>query len=450
LQLSRFTSITKWKNSILLINGLSGAIDIVDGNTANIIFKNRKQELLTTSKQRKLVRLFEKRGHLTSRTSNEEYAEAVSFSKKYSKKLSLIKKVHIIVPSYKCNLRCTYCLQSRLRKKQQKWLQKTMDETTVNRVFDAIKQIDGPYPNPLPIHIYGGEPLLPENADIVKYILKLGKSLGRRFYFVTNGVYLRDFIRLLRRFDIDGVQITLDGIRRVHDVRRIGIDGKGSFDQIIESIEAARKAGFRLSIRICTDSSNIKELPELARFIESMGWDTDKNITPYIAPVRGEGICYQFYPWNVSPNELAAVASNDATLSRMVRYVFHSIQKKTISENRQWIPQVYYCEAIFSQIYYDAHGDLYACTGSLGNKLLRTGRFMPKLEFNALYREWTNRHVFSLQKCQKCRNALVCGGGCSYNAFLNTRSISTSECMSFSVIQKQYLRSMFGTLSRPD
>ena len=444
MQISRYTSYGKLNDdNYFLINGLSGAIDIVDRPVIDLILAFQKGVSSHDRRQQEIISALKERGHLTSKTTQEEFEEAWAFFKNLFRWFSQDKKLHIIVPSYKCNLRCKYCFQSHLLVKGEGWLEKVMTEREVEAVFRAIGKVRGSSARDTrPIHLYGGEPLLPEHKGIIRYILERGSKLGYSFYVVTNGVHLEQYIPVLKHFPIQGIQVTIDGVKSVHDTRRVGPKGEGTFDTIVENVEKARKAGFRLSIRTCVDASNIKHMPLYAEFVRSMGWHKDEKMIVYIAPVRRGGICYRFFPWDVSPSEMTKVSKNNDLLAEMFYSAFHFMFKKTIGPEGEWIPQFYYCDAIFSQIFYDAHGHVYTCTESLGDPALKIGTYTPTLKFDALYELWRSRNVFNLERCKQCRNALLCGGGCPYHAYSVTGSIMQSDCTSFALIRKHYFSHM--------
>lgn len=74
--------------------------------------------------------------------------------------------------TYDCNFRCPYCYESEVSEGGRKWTKKTFTKDLVDRAFDAMLEIE---PNRQKhsnlITLYGGEPLLAQNHDIIKYIV---------------------------------------------------------------------------------------------------------------------------------------------------------------------------------------------------------------------------------------------------------------------------------------
>ena len=100
------------------------------------------------------------------------------------------------------------------------------------------------------ITLYGGEPLLAENKDIVTYIVEEGVKRGYKFEAITNGYDLDCFLDLLSSEKINKLQITIDGVKEEHNVRRIHYKYHDSFDKIISNLKLALKKDVFISVRI--------------------------------------------------------------------------------------------------------------------------------------------------------------------------------------------------------
>lgn len=50
---------------------------------------------------------------------------------------------------------------------------------------------------------------------------------------------MENYINIFKRFEntIDSVQITIDGIKLIHDSRRVYKNGKGTFDDIVNGLD---------------------------------------------------------------------------------------------------------------------------------------------------------------------------------------------------------------------
>lgn len=139
-----------------------------------------------------------------------------------------------------CNLACTYCFELGCRNKDsmtKEIARKGLEFLAENAIKDNQKSFSA--------MIFGGEPLL--KLDIVEEILRYGIELGKAkgLYFqssiVTNATIMNDDLkRIVSTYKSDAslsVQLSIDGIKEVHDRYRVTKDGKGSFELIEKNIE---------------------------------------------------------------------------------------------------------------------------------------------------------------------------------------------------------------------
>jgi uncharacterized protein len=73
---------------------------------------------------------------------------------------------------------------------------------------------------------------------------------------------------------------------------------------------------------------------------------------------------------------------------------------------------------------------LLLCLTCVGNKNYGIGKFDEKdvkIDQNKL-NMWTKRDAFEMQKCNECKFALFCGGGCPFYALKNHVDISCAVC----------------------
>jgi len=87
-----------------------------------------------------------------------------------------------------------------------------------------------------------------------------------RFSILSNGTLISDeaaaFLASTGR--CDGVQVSIDGARpSTHDSFR----GEGNFSKAVRGIEALRKHGVQVSVRVTIHRSNVDEIEETARFL---------------------------------------------------------------------------------------------------------------------------------------------------------------------------------------
>ena len=136
-----------------------------------------------------------------------------------------------------CNLSCQYCFAG---KGKYKGKAEYMSETVAKKAVDFLIKNSGNR-KILEMDFFGGEPLM--NLDVVKktveYAKEEGKKAGKTFLFTltTNGVLLNDETAKWLNDEMENVVLSIDGRREVHDGVRKTVNGKGSYDVIIENIK---------------------------------------------------------------------------------------------------------------------------------------------------------------------------------------------------------------------
>jgi len=175
-----------------------------------------------------------------------------------------------VQPTSNCQFGCHYCGQEHSPH--------TMDERVENfclyRVRAAILR-NNKYKR-LAITWYGGEPLLGIKAlkKLSTKLMELCNEIGLMYRadMVTNGYLLRKevFLELLTVHHVKDYQITLDGVAKTHDNRRVLKANRGkTFDLIYSNIKQIvclpeyTKYNAHISIRINIDKTNFHEVNEL-------------------------------------------------------------------------------------------------------------------------------------------------------------------------------------------
>ena len=204
----------------MLVHGYTGAIDIVEGN----IWNQMKEYPLNSYFSSDVIQFFLKRGYLTSRSDAEEKKYVIEFADKLHQAQSKLYKTFGFIVSYDCNFRCPYCFENKISKDGEKWSKQVFTREMVDKAYDAIIKIEPQRK----LHfkqllLFGGEPLLRENKEIVKYIVRKGAELGYTFKVISNGYDVDYFKEILSSEYFSFFQITLDGNMKHHNARRLSL-----------------------------------------------------------------------------------------------------------------------------------------------------------------------------------------------------------------------------------
>jgi uncharacterized protein len=455
----------------LLVHGYSGAFDKVKRSLVNYLrsaeAKHRPKPLYgewisepavesdIVAPSQVTIELLKRRGYLTEMTVEEEEAFFVKMATKVHQIESLLMPVYIIMPTYSCNLRCSYCFQDHMRTNPAfKHLLQIMQPEIADRIFAAMPQIEAGHGVPADadvsrgITFFGGEPLLAENHSIIEYIINKASSLGQaRFDVISNGTELDAYKDLLAPDKISSVQITLDGPTIEHDKRRIYADGSGSFEKIAQNITMALDLGVQVSVRMNIDRNNIQQLPDLADEIIARGWHRYEKFATYTAPIHASNektdVKSTFNSWHLQKAlkemrqkypSMEVILPPDDALPDTIREIF--AQYKDSSQTQKSLPpfKASFCQAHRKMYVFDPFGDIYACWEKTGDKKIRIGQITANNEVvlnEELNQTWRNRSVVTNSTCRKCRYALYCGGGCAVLAMNHTGNFHSNYCDGF-------------------
>jgi uncharacterized protein len=372
-----------------------------------------------------------KRGYMTEMSVPEEEGHFARFTKKRHQR-AMENVSYIFMPTYNCNLRCSYCFQDHMRTKPEfAHLLRTIAPDTVNRIFAAMPTIERSHGAEegeeftRNIGFFGGEPLLAANRQIIEYIMNRARMLGpAHFWAVSNATELEGYGDLLGPEGIAMIQITLDGPPEEHDRRRIRADGSGTFEQIARNIDLCLEHGARVSVRVNLDPKNIHEMPRLAEEIVARGWNRERRFSVYTARITpgSENTSIQdIFPttWDLDNaiDELRAthppmrvIGRPDDGMEDRARRIFDERAHGSTQHRTS------FCSAHSGMYIFDAFGDIYACWERTGDTGVRIGRVLNdgEVEMNqGLNRMWRSRTPASNPTCRKCRYALHCGGGCA-------------------------------------
>lgn len=193
----------------------------------------------------------------------------------------------IIMPTEKCNFRCTYCYET--------FAIGRMSTTTRDAIIRLVERRAHDLKE-LAISWFGGEPLLA--ADIiddistaVQTLNATGHTMRFRANITTNGYLLGPSMmgRMLRA-GVTSYQISLDGIGVVHDATRHRADGSGTFATIWANLLAlhSRREDFSILLRLHVHPNNERDIRELAEQIRLHLLD-DSRFAAIIRPVEHLG-----------------------------------------------------------------------------------------------------------------------------------------------------------------
>lgn len=352
----------------------------------------------------------------------------------------------VIQPTAMCQLGCYYCGQQHTKTS----MSEPIMEELVEKIVEKFKA--GGYSS-LYISWFGAEPLmaLPQMRVIYRLLtekiadpaVKIGGKI------VTNGLSLKEkiFEELMTKFNIDTIEITLDGLGKYHDEHRYTKAGGESFDLIYRNLKAAlRGTSFQgrnspIIIRCNVDKKNIDGVEPLIRQLALDGLHTKIRKLYFIGVYSWAG--NEAHKNNVSKEAFAMQHLKWEILKIKLGYPFGATlyPRKKVT-----------CIAVGgdSEVY-DAYGNIYNCTEisyadyypagqyQTGHLLEEPLRVEGKKPFNDWYETVRSGDRFP---CTRCRMLPICGGSCPKSWMEGNPACPTFK---FSLLQEIKLKYLLAT-----
>lgn len=300
-----------------------------------------------------------------------------------------------IVTTYKCNLSCLYCYEKNYQ---------TDNNIISSKVSEDICKYITQYVDFYKIEnvkliFTGGEPTL--NMEAILFITKVlsrhfkQQEKGFSFSIVTNGtVNIENYLEELREVGLDLVQISLDGPRKIHNLRRVS-----NFDAYGASLNFIRccvKNKIPLVVRTNIDKQNIEHFEEMVREICDLANDgvmlslyqTEKTICERSI---NEPFCFDV------DNILSA----------------YSIAKKYGFKVNRYNPFWGGCMSLVPiGQFIDPNGNIYKCGGMLGHSNEIVGSIYDFKGVRKNVESYIDKKI--TEDCIKCNMFPACAGGCIY------------------------------------
>ncbi len=331
---------------------------------------------------------------------------------------SLNKLDLIILPTYFCNLSCTYCIQdcykenSKIQKKGInsiiRFAEMQLAQSSITRVMFSL---------------YGGEPLLAkkECIELTDRIRKLTEKYSTPLdtYIVTNGTLIDQ--EVIDRLFIPNkmyMQISIDGLKESHNRKRTYKNHNGTYDKITQNLENLLTNGLKefVTLRINIDQENISEAERIIETFRPYSDDIYFGLlTPQGHNINNAQNC-------ISSKDCASKHDYEFTQA-LKRYGINPIGSKfgkkmpcaDNSENKYMI---------------DPYLDIYKCDLLLGKKEYRVGFLNETGKLNLLpqFYEQMTRTPFNFIECTNCILLPSCAGGCAAKAAIEKGSFNKPYC----------------------
>jgi len=291
--------------------------------------------------------------------------------KTYRRKFSYLFRgpfLHIIVPTFRCNMKCIYCHSVARPPNEKGW---DMDEDTAKSIVDFI--LTSPGKN-LTIEFQGGDCLM--NFDMVKFIIeyaeKKSKEKNKKIWFtlVTNLTLMDEkILNFLKNHHIVGISTSLDGSKEVHDSNRKYFRDGGTYDDVVYWVKKINKKFgkyFSLSALTTITKYSLNKPKEMVDEYYKLGFRT-------IWPRFLNNIGFAKDLWNeigYTPEQylsfykklLNYVFQLNMSNKRIIEgYAFYLSQKILSEYSIGNVDMISPCGAGIGQLLYNHKGDVFTC-----------------------------------------------------------------------------------------
>lgn len=409
------------KPEYAILNPISGSFDLMDEKEYQHFQSIIKGEVCDKAFEAYLL----ERGYIFENQEAHDDAIDTAYDN-FNEEIAKSQTQLMLVPTYGCNLACTYCYQGRGADSSQavpvniENKPNLITEEVVDAFFDYARvNFSDATVKPF-ITLFGGEPLVnsPAQRNIINYIVDKCAAEGYELAAVTNGYDFTEYVDLLKKVKVKEIQFTLDGSKEVHDKRRATANKKGTFDRVIAGIEAAVNNGMPVNLRSVVDLENIADIVNLAEFLDKKGW---LDLSPELFKTQ-IGRNYELFDCYAKPQhlmtqaelwgEFSALSRTYPVLAKFHRPDFKGI-RHLVDTGEMYMASFDTCPACKTEWVFDLYGNIYGCTASCGREEYLLGTFWPEVRLNNTAIEtWQKRNVKNIPKCIDCKYDVICGGGC--------------------------------------
>ena len=415
------------KDEYAILNPISGSFDILSNDDYSTILKVKEGKPVDSDFSSILI----ERGYAYNSVEDENKANNLAYDT-FKREVDDTQVQLMLVPTYGCNLACTYCYQHGIDGKPT-----LISKEIVDSFFSYADTKFGNNKKKPFITLFGGEPLVnsASQRNIIEYIIEKCAEKNYQISVVTNGYDLKEYIDLLKKVEIKEIQVTLDGSQSVHDSRRATSNNKGTFEKIIEGIQAAIDSKMPINLRTVVDAENFKDIINLADYLDKKGWldlpkelfktQIGRNYELFECYAKPQHLMSQIELWK----EYSEMSKANPVLTKFHRPDFKGI-RHIVDTGDMYMASFDTCPACKTEWVFDLYGNIYGCTASCGRDEYLLGTFYPNIDLKEdVINTWKKRDVKNIEKCTSCQYDVICGGGCGVVAAnKNNGSILSPDC----------------------
>lgn len=328
-----------------------------------------------------------------------------------------------ILPTFGCNLGCDYCF---VGKKMG-----IMSLQTQAHIVEFVSDyLDKHSVRSMNVDWFGGEPLLALRVirTLSAQFLRICRSrrIPYRSQVITNGTIITsETVTALQEAEVKRLQITIDGPRDLHDLRRPYKAGSSSSFSAIMSGLPLVVGKFLIRLRINVDNRNLHAVWPLLDLFAEKGWlGPNTEFFPYLSRISpftdacattSHFVCSMDDFYKVQFRWMEKLEERGVPLSAQGLYQFPE-------------PKTYNCGAVGANGFvFTPEGEIHKCGLAVDNSKEAIGHLGQFLNFaspNAL--KWQQYSPFRNPACRDCAFLPTCLGGCPRNQ-IEMREVQKKE-----------------------
>ncbi len=393
-----------------LFDSESGALHICDALTSEVVKKINGLAYNLDGVDQEVVKDIEEEIALLKE-------EGVLFSEQKEQapiKSNLVKALCLHI-CHDCNLSCKYCFAG---KGKYKGKAEYMSEEVALKAVDFLIANSGNR-KILEMDFFGGEPLM--NLDVVKktveYAKEQGAKHGKTFLFTltTNGVLLNDQTADYLNREMENVVLSVDGRKEVHDGVRQTVNGKGSYEVIIDNIKkfVQKRGDKHYYVRGTFTNSNIDFADDVVALAD-MGL-TEISLEPVVLDTKDElYIGEELLP--KIKDEYKRLANIYLERKKKGERLFNFFHFNIDLEGGVCLKKrVSACGAGNEYFSVTPTGDIFPCHQFASYPQYKMGNVFEGKLNEDIRNIFRNANLYTKEKCKDCFAKYHCSGGCAAN-----------------------------------
>lgn len=314
-----------------------------------------------------------------------------------------------------CNLNCKYCYEGKICPKYGMMNNETL-ENVITKTLDSSNRVKFIW--------HGGESLL-NGIEFFEQIIDIEKEQRTNQQIQnsiqTNGTLLDDkYLDFFKKEKIH-VGLSIDGPREVHDAARVYPNGKGTFDNVMASVQKMKERNMHIGVVSVLSKKCLGKIKEVYDFFKDEGINRI-HMNPMILGGRAEKYADEL---SLSSEECGKALIELFDLWFYDKSYSHIEPLTTfvgsiVTKEPQYHVYTPSCQERFFVV--NPNGDIYPCTRFNGTefkqfKLGNINKDDVETVFNSEFRKTLISRPDRIEECKPCEYNDICRGGCMHSAF---------------------------------